>query len=200
MPLSPTPPKGRAELAPVSGRFQLITPARTFFDYGSGLGKDIQYLRTKKIDATGWDPFYAPSAEKKRADIVNLGYVLNVIERPEERQQTLIDAFDLANQLLIVSVRVDKAIGYEEFGDGQITSRNTFQKIFGQIEFRDYVQSVLGHKLHMESMGIGYVFKDKTLESTYLANVAFSRGLEYRTDLVDQFSKGHFRLYHPKFG
>ena len=41
------------------------------------------------IDAKGWDPHFAPENPKKRAEIVNIGFVLNVIEDLDERKQAL---------------------------------------------------------------------------------------------------------------
>jgi len=63
------------------------------------------------------------------ADIVNLGFVLNVIEDPNERNETLRVAFNLARKLLIVSVRVEHGLdSTAEFNDGIITSKGTFRR------------------------------------------------------------------------
>jgi len=53
---------------------------KTFFDYGCGQGDDVQALRSAGIDASGWDPHFKSTEVKQRADVVNLGFVLNVIE------------------------------------------------------------------------------------------------------------------------
>jgi hypothetical protein len=46
-------------------------------------------------------------------------------------------AFDLARTLLIVSVRVDQALGgAPSYADGYLTNHGSFQKIFTQAEFR----------------------------------------------------------------
>ena len=50
------------------------------FDYGCGLGDDLAELQANGIDASGWDPNFKPEAELYNADIVILGFVLNVIE------------------------------------------------------------------------------------------------------------------------
>jgi len=52
--------------------------------YGCGLGADIRGLRELGFDAYGWDPVHAPDGPQADADVVNLGYVLNVIEDPAE--------------------------------------------------------------------------------------------------------------------
>ena len=62
-------------------RHGVLSAETSFFDYGCGQGDDIETLLAGGIDATGWDPHFAPENPKKRAEIVNIGFVLNVIER-----------------------------------------------------------------------------------------------------------------------
>ncbi|HEV3025168.1 MAG TPA: hypothetical protein VGX76_22005, partial [Pirellulales bacterium] len=52
----------------------------TFFDYGCGRGEDVELLAVEGIACGAWDPAYRPDAPRVHADVVNLGYVLNVIE------------------------------------------------------------------------------------------------------------------------
>src|SRR5688572_23157733 len=67
----------------------LIDPVGSLFDYGCGKGGDISILRGLGIPCTGWDPVHRPDIERAEADVVNLGYVVNVIEDPEERADAL---------------------------------------------------------------------------------------------------------------
>ena len=53
----------------------------------------------------GWDLVYAPNPARREADVVNLGYVVNVIEDPSERREVLRRAWSLARQILVVSAR-----------------------------------------------------------------------------------------------
>jgi DNA phosphorothioation-associated putative methyltransferase len=169
---------------------ELIKGTDTFFDFGCGHGGDINYLRRRKISATGWDPFHLPDNPIVPADIVNLGFVLNVIEDTNERNETLRVAFNLARKLLIVSVRVEHGLGSAaEFGDGIITSKGTFQKIYDQAEFKEYVESILNHKIHVAGIGVVYVFADSETESEFLAAQAFSRRFAYRTELIEEFAR-----------
>lgn len=168
----------------------IITTDTSTFDYGCGYGADIRYLRARKIKTTGWDPFYHPNAALLPADVINLGYVLNVIEDLEERAETLRQAYLLAKRVLIVAVRVERALeDASVFGDGVVTKRGTFQKIYTQDEFRNFLESVLGCRPYTVAIGIAYVFKDQEAEAQYIAVRAFTRRLEYRTDLVEEFSK-----------
>jgi DNA phosphorothioation-associated putative methyltransferase len=77
----------------------------------------------------------------------------------------------------------------ETCSDGLLTGRGTFQKLYTQDEFRNYVESTLNTRLHTAALGIGYVFRDAGAEQRYLANKVFTRRLEYRTDLVAEFGK-----------
>jgi DNA phosphorothioation-associated putative methyltransferase len=73
------------------------------------------------------------------ADVVNLGYVINVIEDTAERREALINAWNLAQKVLIVAAQVlidDRTRGVIAYGDGIITSRNTFQKYYEQEELK----------------------------------------------------------------
>ena len=63
----------------------LIHGDRTFFDYGCGRGDDLFRLHKMGIRVSGWDPAFFPDEERTQADVVNLGYVVNVIEDPDER-------------------------------------------------------------------------------------------------------------------
>ena len=57
----------------------ILNKKRTFFDYGCGRGDDVAGLSELGYAASGWDPEYAPAASADPSDIVNLGFVLNVI-------------------------------------------------------------------------------------------------------------------------
>jgi DNA phosphorothioation-associated putative methyltransferase len=97
---------------------RLILPSRKVLDYGCGHGTDIRLLQKAGIPASGWDPHFRPDDPLRPADCINLGYVLNVIEDPAERAATLQNAFQLAERVLIVAVRVDQALeDAPEFAD-----------------------------------------------------------------------------------
>jgi DNA phosphorothioation-associated putative methyltransferase len=167
----------------------LIGPDLSFLDYGCGFGEDVHLLRATGIEAEGWDPHYRPDGPVQPAECVNLGYVLNVIEDPQEREQTLRAAFDLARRVLVVSVRVDQSLSSgTEFSDGLVTNSGSFQKIFTQAEFREYLQAVLGRKPYMASLGIAYVFRDDAVESAHLARLTITPAKRERVNLFSQFA------------
>ncbi len=145
--------------------------SRTLFDYGCGQGDDVRLLRAMGVDANGWDPAFRPDDARIRADIVNLGFVLNVIEDADERRDALKAAFALARQALVVSVMLgyqSKRAQFAGFRDGVITQRNTFQKYFAQEEFRAYVESTLGANAIPVAPGVCLVFRDLADEQLFL--------------------------------
>jgi len=148
----------------------LLSSEHSFFDYGCGRGTDVKALKDAGIDAGGWDPHYAPSSEVKKADVVNLGFVVNVIEDPAERAEAINKSFALAKKVLAVSVML---YGPEQPGkpflDGYITSRNTFQKYFSQGELKDYLEHALEQQVYMAGPGIALIFSDKDLEQKFNA-------------------------------
>jgi DNA phosphorothioation-associated putative methyltransferase len=145
----------------------------TFFDYGCGRGEDIELLTAEGVTCGGWDPGYRPDAPQEEADAVNLGYVINVIENPEERAATLRRAWGLCRQLLAVSAQVLVAgRGKEpvEFGDGVLTGRGTFQKFFEQNELKAYLEAQLETEAIPAGIGTFYLFKDEGRRQQFLAN------------------------------
>lgn len=148
--------------APVKRLLQdgLIKSGDSFLDYGSGHGDDVKRLRAKGITAAGWDPVFSPDAPRKSADVVNLGFVLNVIEDQGERAAALRSAFRLAKRVLVVAVRPkSEAEGGKAFGDGVITGRDTFQKFYSQDELLGYMKKTLGVEPVSAGAGIAYAFK-----------------------------------------
>jgi len=67
----------------------VLEPSLSVLDYGCGRGGDVNRLRAMGLQASGWDPVHAPQGQRAPADLVNLGFVLNVIERPQERLEVL---------------------------------------------------------------------------------------------------------------
>lgn len=169
---------------------QVVSPRCSLFDYGCGRGTDVRLLQKAGVNAAGWDPHFRPKEEIRSADCINLGYVLNVIEDPAERAATLQKAFSLAAKVLIVSVRVDQALDdAAEFADGVLTKVGSFQKLFTQDEFREYLRAVLGRKPHVASLGIAYVFRDDQAETEYLAQIALYRPVSFREAVRAEFAK-----------
>lgn len=151
----------------------LVTDSVSVFDYGCGRGGDVDRLRAAGVEVSGWDPAFAPDWVRRPADVVNLGYVVNVIERPAERRGALLDAWGLARRLLVVAARLEwesRDLRGRVHGDGVVTSKGTFQKLYTQEELRSWIESTLGVQAVAAAPGIYYVFKDGGLAQTYLAS------------------------------
>src|SRR5574337_197028 len=151
-------------------RHGLLSPELTYFDYGCGRGDDLSALRANGLEANGWDPHFSPNTKKLEADIVNLGFVINVIEDFEERLEALRGAFSLAGQLLVVSTMLygNSPPAGRPFRDGFLTQRNTFQKYFTQAELKEFVETVLETEAVAVAPGIMFVFSNKDAEQRFL--------------------------------
>ncbi len=164
---------------------QLIDPTQSFFDYGCGRGDDIRHLTELGYTATGWDPTHRPNAERCPADVVNLGYVVNVIEDSAERAETLKSAWVLARSLLIVSARLvwdARDLTGRPLGDGLITRKQTFQKFYEQSELSAWIEQTLAVQPLAAAPGIFYVFRDQASAQQFLANRVYTYRPRVRID------------------
>jgi DNA phosphorothioation-associated putative methyltransferase len=170
----------------------LLPPSQTFFDYGCGHGSDVRLLGTMGFKSSGWDPVHAPDGHRQKAWAVNLGFVLNVIEDPTERIETLLAAWSLAENVLIVSTMVEGQEGYYGFkrslNDGIVTVRSTFQKYFAQAELQMLIEETLHVDADAIGLGIFLVFRDARARQSFL----FSR---VQRDL--QTTSVHCRIIRP---
>lgn len=145
----------------------------SIFDYGCGRGDDLRELQAHGLDALGWDPNFLPDADKVVSELVNIGFVINVIEDTTERTEAIIGAWHLTSKLLVVSAMLanDAFINqFTPYKDGVITSRNTFQKYYAQAELKGYIERTLDENAIAVAPGIYYVFRDKIEEQRFLAN------------------------------
>lgn len=142
------------------------------FDYGCGRGDDVRTLAGLGIEASGWDPAHAPDDERREADLVNLGYVINVIEDPAERAEALRRAWALTKSVLVVSARLvwdpDSQAG-KSYGDGRLTNSGTFQKFYTPEELKGWIESTLSIISVTASPGIYYAFRDSSGPQQLLA-------------------------------
>lgn len=152
----------------------LLTPDRPVFDYGCGLGDDLRLLNALGFQGVGWDPVHRPDEALRRTPVVNIGYVVNVIENPRERQEALRRAWALAEQILIVSARLtldgrslDNA---QDYADGLLTSRGTFQKFFEQQALRNWIDQTLEVSAVPAAPGVFYVFREEEVRASFVAS------------------------------
>ncbi len=152
----------------------LLHTHHRLFDYGCGRGDDLRFLSSAGYSACGWDPVHRPHEPFVAADIVNLGYVVNVIEDPRERQEALRRAWALAEEVLIVSARLTldgRSLGdAQDYADGLLTRRGTFQKFFDQQELRNWIDDTLEVAAVPAAPGVFYVFRDEEARAGFVAS------------------------------
>jgi DNA phosphorothioation-associated putative methyltransferase len=177
----------------------LFTTETTFFDYGCGQGGDTERIAKLGYSSSGWDPYYRPDNELTAADIVNLSYIINVIESQAERREALIKAWELTKQVLIVAAQVLIAQGNSQiaYGDGVITSRNTFQKYYDQEELKLYIDQVLGVDAVPVALGIYLVFRDEAQAQNFRAARFRSRVSVPRVQLQNKRFEDYKELLAP---
>lgn len=145
----------------------------SIFDYGCGRGDDLRELEAHGLDALGWDPNFLPDADIVNADVVNIGFVINVIEERIERAEAIQGAWSITEKLLVVSAMLANEKYLEKFTpykDGIITSRNTFQKYYTQSELKIFIELSIDEQAIAVAPGIYFIFKDKELEQEFLQN------------------------------
>lgn len=169
----------------------------TVLDYGCGKGGDVERLRRSGVCCEGWDPIHRPSGKLEPSDVVNLGYVVNVIENPEERRQTIRRAWELARRVLIVSARLKTDAPDLEgipFRDGIRTSIGTFQKLYTQTELHSWIDGALGARSVAAAPGVFLVFRHPALEEVWL----LKRVRRYtRTSISRELFAQHADLLEP---
>jgi DNA phosphorothioation-associated putative methyltransferase len=155
----------------------ILTTATTIFDYGCGVGGDVQRLTAAGYQCMGWDPYYFPDAEIRSAEIVNLSYIINVIEDPVERDRALTHAWELTGQVLIVAAQilVNDLRGVLAYGDGILTKRNTFQKYYQQVELKEYIDLTLTVDALPIGLGVFLVFRDESQAESFRAARLYTR-------------------------
>ena len=176
---------------------RLIHEERTFFDYGCGRGDDLLRLHKMGIPVSGWDPAFFPDEERSPADVVNLGYVVNVIEDPTERVVVLSAAWELARKVLIVSARLDwdatdAAVDFQ--GDGIVTRKRTFQKFFTQEELRQWIEQTLDTRAIAAAPGVFYVFREEADAQSFAVNRVFRQRRIPDIEQCQEFVSDHKEL------
>jgi len=151
----------------------IIAPTKRVLDFGCGKGDDVRLLNERGVTAVGWDPTFAPSGDRSPAAVVNLGYVVNVIEDSAERTACLREAWALASEVLVVAARLVGEVEVESlacFADGSVTRRGTFQKFYEQEELRSWIEGVVGESPVAVAPGVFYVFRSADEREAFVSS------------------------------
>jgi DNA phosphorothioation-associated putative methyltransferase len=171
-----------------------IAQGSSVLDYGCGKGDDVRHLKERGITCNGWDPVHFAGGIREPSDVVNLGYIVNVIENPEERVDVLRSAWTLTKKILIVSARLKaevREIEAESFEDGLLTRRATFQKFFEHHELREWIDTSLSKKSVPAAPGVFYVFREQENQQAYLAAKYRRRSAAPRQRISDVLFERH---------
>lgn len=175
----------------------LIDQSVSVFDYGCGRGEDLELLKREGVKCSGWDPVYRPDGAKEAAYLVNLGYVINVVEDPAERARALTEAWSLCRGVFVVSAQVlvnGRGKSPVAFGDGVLTNRGTFQKFFEQGELKAYLEEQLQAEAIPAGIGVYYVFRDESRLQQHLAGRYRRRVVPPRPRRAEQDVEQHRAL------
>ena len=107
-------------------------------DWGCGKGDDVNALQRAGITVEGWDPHWCPEVpdEDKEYKYAQCVFVLNVLDNPEARKDTLesLRSFLSPDAKILFAVRGKREVdgepkkrGWKRQGDGWITSKGTYQ-------------------------------------------------------------------------
>ncbi|MGE0702455.1 MAG: DNA phosphorothioation-associated putative methyltransferase [Vicinamibacterales bacterium] len=176
----------------------VITADATILDYGCGRGSDVKRLQAAGHVAAGWDPEHAPQAQLTPAQVVNLGYVVNVIETAAERVDALARAWSLTERVLIVTARLKfDALGQEltPFLDGYLTARGTFQKFYDQTELRDWIAASLNTQPVAAAPGMFYVFRESADRESFVSSRHRRVGETWSRYASERLFKEHRALF-----
>ncbi len=141
----------------------LLDPSQSVLDYGCGQGLDVQFLKERGFEVEGWDPYWSADGELVESDVGILNFVLDCIGDPGERAKALQQAWGLARNYLMVTVRRDRAlVRVRPYSDGWLTRWGTFQRLFTQGEFYHLLRETLPGTLPIEFDRGGCVIIPKT--------------------------------------
>lgn len=179
----------------------VLRASQRLLDYGCGHGGDVRRLRQLGYEVQGWDPVHAPRVALAPADVVNLGYVVNVIEDPRERAETLRTAWSLTEGLLVVSARLKddhrRCRPSGVFEDGVLTGSGTFQKFYLQTELAAWVNETLGAVSVAAAPGILYLFREDAEKERFLVRRYGRRVQQPRRLLSHEKYERHQDLLAP---
>lgn len=178
----------------------LISTATRVLDYGCGRGGDVEQLRARGINCNGWDPVHFPHGPREEADVVNIGYVINVIEDLPERAEVLRSAHNLCTKVLVVAARLEAEARPSDRSlhqDGYITRLGTFQKLYQQHELRSFIEQTLGVQSAPAGPGVFYVFRDESARQSFFASRYRRIGLAPRIRKSDALYEQHKERLRP---
>jgi len=122
------------------------------FDFGCGVGGDVNYLKSKVYELSFWDPYFFPENPPSNHsphsfETIFCTYILNVINKKERIQAIKeIQRLLAKSGCVFFTVRTSSDIQekakkntWKKQFDGWITKRGTFQKGFNSSELENFL-------------------------------------------------------------
>jgi diadenosine tetraphosphate (Ap4A) HIT family hydrolase len=165
-------------------------------DFGSGFGKDVEFLNSKNINCTPFDPHHAPDYPDQKFDTILCQYVLNVL-LPEEQAEVLM----LVSELLkptgkaFFKVRRDlKKTGYRKHYVHKVPTYQCNVKLPYQSFFKnDFCEIYEYRHFNQIDNGKDGIFENPSLETELISELATAYSIYDKYPV----SKGH-ALVIPK--
>jgi len=95
-------------------------------DFGCGFGKDVEFLKEKGLQMTGYDKHYFPQYPTRKFDTILCFYVLNVL-MPEEQATVLMEVSSLLKPSGMAYFAVRRDLTFEGFRTHKIHQKPTYQ-------------------------------------------------------------------------
>ncbi|HET8810344.1 MAG TPA: bifunctional class I SAM-dependent methyltransferase/HIT family protein [Flavobacteriaceae bacterium] len=95
-------------------------------DFGCGFGKDVELLKAKGINISGYDKHYFPEYPQQKFDTIICFYVLNVL-LPEELATVLMELSQLIKPTGKAFIAVRRDLRFEGFRTHKIHQKKTYQ-------------------------------------------------------------------------
>lgn len=165
-------------------------------DFGSGFGKDSEFLNAKGISSTNYDPHYYPDYPDQKFDTIICQYVLNVL-LPEEQAEVLMSVSELLKPTgkAYFTVRRDlKRFGYRRHYVHKVQTYQCNVKLpYKSIYITDFCEiHEYQHFTHIDNLKEG-IFENPSPDTKLISELATVYSI------YDKFpvSKGH-ALVIPK--
>jgi diadenosine tetraphosphate (Ap4A) HIT family hydrolase len=95
-------------------------------DFGCGFGKDVELLKAKNVNITGYDKHYFPEYPTRKFDTIICFYVLNVLMQ-EEQANVLMEISQLLKPTGKAYFAVRRDLQFEGFRTHKIHQKPTYQ-------------------------------------------------------------------------
>ena len=163
----------------------------------------LKHLRRLGYKAKGWDPVHFPKTLRTKSDFVGCHYVINVIDRDEERRDTVLAAWNLARRAFVVSARLEHERDEAHLiprGDGWITSKGTFQKFFSHHELGDLVSRWIGRRCDAVAPGVYVVFREEALRQEWKSRRMRTPSIPGSKTKSSRLLQEHIEVLEPMMG